>query len=66
MRHGKSYFRIDARPHIYIGKDQRKATIAKHKELTSRRFVSRDEAEAAKPNDDFLTVVEVTPVHGII
>ena len=66
MRHGKPYFRVDARSHITLGRDERKATLAKHKAVIQKRFASRDEAEAAKPNDDNLEVVECTPIYGVL
>ena len=66
MKQGNPYYAVAALSHIYIGRGARKETLAKYKELTSRRFASRDEAEAAKPNDDNLTVVKCTPVYGII
>lgn len=66
MQQGKPYYAVAALSHIAIGRDARKETLAKYKELTSRRFTSRDEAESAKPNDDNLTVVKCTPIYGIL
>lgn len=62
MKHGKPYYAVSAKPHTIIGREARKEAMAKHRELTRRRFDTRDEAEANMPDDDRMSVVESIPV----